>query len=226
MIADTLITVCVSSSHEFWTQKYIIMKIVSKLLQETFQKSWKMYIILRIWIIFSCILGPPEAVNHKNPACSFPWALPNDQKSRSKLKVTWMSFTSDVIFSLTRDGIPVAARKHSPDSTCFFSTSLPQSESRTRQFSTTNSTTVSAPLELIYHQFPFHHAKLFLEAEIGPIPASTTFHYSQELNTWWPPLSSQLPYQVKASFLFPGRTFFYFFTAKCLRAVPAQSPLS
>lgn len=93
--------------------------------------------------------------------------------------------------------------------------------------SAANSTTVSAPLELIYHQFPFHHAKLFLEAEIGPIPASTTFHYGQELNTWRPTLSSPPPYQVKTSFfLFPGKKDFLFFTANCLRAVAAQSPLS
>ena len=94
----------------------------------------------------------------------------------------------------------------------------------TRQFSATNSTTVSAPLELIYHQFPFHHAKLFLEAEIGPIPASTTFHYSQELNTWRPPLSSQRPYQVKAFFFFLGKRFFIFLQPTVGAA--AQSPLS
>lgn len=37
--------------------------------------------------------------------------------------------------------------------------------------------------ELVRHQFLSHHPKLFLEAEIGPIPASMAFHYIQRMNT-------------------------------------------
>ena len=55
-----------------------------------------------------------------------------------------------------------------------------------------------------------------LEAEIGPILASTTFHYSQKLNTWWPPLSSRFPHQVMTSFLSLRKSLF-FFAANCLK---------
>lgn len=173
---------------------------------------------------------PPGAVHHSYSVCPFALVLLNDQTSRSKLKVMCMIITSDVIFSLTCDYIPGSRRETSPPfcpTPPASSASTPQLNPENVNSSAANSTTVSAPLELIYHQFPFHHAKLFLEAEIGPIPASTTFHYGQELNTWRPTLSSPPPYQVKTSFfLFPGKKDFLFFTANCLRAVAAQSPLS
>lgn len=101
-------------------------------------------------------------------------------------------YPSDVTFLLTCNYIPGANGKHPSCSArlpLLPPTSLAQSESGPCQFSTANSTTVSAPLELICHQFLFHHPNCFLEAGIGPILCGTTFHYSQELNTWWPPLS-------------------------------------
>lgn len=56
--------------------------------------------------------GPhPQAVNHSCSVCSFAWALLNDQKSCSKLKVTCMSVTSDLIFSWTCNYLPGANRK-------------------------------------------------------------------------------------------------------------------
>lgn len=106
------------------------------------------------------------------------------------------------------------------------SASLPQSESSAHQFSAANSSTVFAPLELICHQFLFLSTKLFLEAEIGPIPVSTTFHYSQELNTWWPLLSSWLPYQVKAFFLSMRIFFFFYFLQPTVEKLRLHNHLS
>lgn len=82
--------------------------------------------------------------------------------------------------------------------------SLPQSESRSCQFSAANSPTVSAPLELICHQFLFHHPNCFWRPRLSQFSPGKTFHYRQKLNTWWPPLSCRLPHEVEASFSLPA----------------------
>lgn len=83
-------------------------------------------------------------------------------------------------------------------------------KARARQFCRTNSTSVSAPIELICHQFLFHHPNCFLEIEIGPISSSRTFHYGQELNTWRPPARLLAHISGQGFFSLPLKRDFFF----------------
>lgn len=74
------------------------------------------------------------------------------------------------------------------------------------------------PLSSFTTNFSSIMPNCFLEADIGPIPASATFHYSQKLNTWRPPLElpsfhirSKLPFSSweKKGFYFGVFSFFF-----------------
>lgn len=85
-------------------------------------------------------------------------------------------------------------------------------KARARQFCRANSTSVSAPIELICHQFLFHHPNCFLQTEIGPISSSRTFHYDQELNTWRPPAQLFAHISGQGFFSLPSKRDYYFFS--------------
>lgn len=88
----------------------------------------------------------------------FSWAVLNDQKSGSELKVTYIIITSAVIFSLTCNYIPGARRKQGRHSDSL--TLLLQSESMRCQFSAISATVFPAPTEHIYLQLASHPAAL------------------------------------------------------------------
>lgn len=88
----------------------------------------------------------------------FSWALLNDQKSGSELKVTYIIITSDAIFSLTCNYIPGVHRKQRRHSASL--TLLLQSKSMRCQFSAISATVFPAPTEHIYLGPPSCHPNL------------------------------------------------------------------
>lgn len=174
------------------------------------------------------VSSPSKAVSHQYSVCSFACALLNDQKSGSKLKVTCMSITSDMIFSLPCNYIPGANGKHHRRSARL--PLLPPHHCLKVNPEHVNSLQpilllFLLPLSSFTSNSPSIIPNCFWRPRLGQFLQARHFITAKNWTHGDPRsapgshIRSRLPFSA-------WEKDFLFFTANCLRAVAAQSPLS